>query len=57
MELKGVIKGKSELYTYLKKNNKIAFIDATDAKQLELTENIERIALEPSISISSTQPY
>ena len=54
--IEGVIKGKSELYTYLKKNNKIAFIDATDAKQLELTENIERIALEPSISISSTQP-
>ena len=54
--IEGVIKGKSELYTYLKKNNKIAFIDATDAKQLELTKNIERIALEPSISISSTQP-
>ena len=54
--IEGVIKGKSELYTYLKNNNKIAFIDATDAKQLELTENIERIALEPSISISSTQP-
>ena len=54
--IEGVIKGKSELYTYIKNNNKIAFIDATDAKQLELTENIERIALEPSISISSTQP-
>ncbi len=54
--IEGVIKGKSELYTYLKKNNKLAFIDATDAKQLKLTENIKRIALEPSISISSTQP-
>ena len=28
--LEGVIKGKSELYDYLKKNNKIAFVNADD---------------------------
>ena len=54
--IEGVIKGKSELYTYLKKNNKLAFIDATDAKQLELTKEIEKISLDTSITISSTQP-
>ena len=54
--IEGVIKGKSELYTYLKKNNKLAFIDATDAKQLELTKEIEKIPLDTSITISSTQP-
>lgn len=54
--IEGVIKGKSELYTYLKNNHKIAFIDANDAKQLELTNTMERIALATSISISSSQP-
>ena len=54
--IEGVIKGKSELYTYLKNNNKLAFIDATDAKQLELTKEIEKIPLDTSITISSTQP-
>ncbi|MDC1168131.1 UDP-N-acetylmuramoyl-tripeptide--D-alanyl-D-alanine ligase [Flavobacteriaceae bacterium] len=54
--VEGVIKGKSELYTYLKNNNKLAFIDATDAKQLELTKEIEKIPLDTSITISSTQP-
>ena len=55
--IEGVIKGKSELYTYLKSNNKIAFVDANDAKQLELTNTMERISLDSSISISSSQPY
>ena len=55
--IEGVIKGKSELYTYLKKNNKLVFIDADNAKQLELTNTMERISLDSSISISSSQPY
>jgi UDP-N-acetylmuramoyl-tripeptide--D-alanyl-D-alanine ligase len=55
--IEGVIKGKSELYTYLKSNNKIAFVDANDTKQLELTITMERISLDSSISISSSQPY
>lgn len=38
--LEGVIKGKSELYNYLKKNNKTAFINYTDDKQVELTKGI-----------------
>ena len=55
--IEGVIKGKSELYSYLKKNNKLVFIDADNAKQLELTNTMERISLDSSISISSIQPY
>ena len=31
----GVIKGKSELYNYLRENNKIAFINTDDEKQIE----------------------
>ena len=55
--IEGVIKGKSELYTYLKKNNKIAFVNPNDAKQLELTKNISRILLNHSVYISKSQPY
>ena len=55
--IEGVIKGKSELYTYLKKNNKLVLIDADNVKQLELTNTMERISLDSSISISSSQPY
>ena len=54
--IEGVIKGKSELYTYLKKNHKLALIDSQNTKQLELTKEIERISLDTSITISSTQP-
>ena len=55
--IEGVIKGKSELYSYLKKNNKLVLIDADNVKQLELTNTMERISLDSSINISSTQPY
>ena len=37
----GVIKGKSELYSYLKKSKK-ALINADDSKQMELSEHISR---------------
>ena len=54
--IEGVIKGKSELYTYLKNNNKIAFIDDNDTRQLELTKTIESISLNSAVTISSKQP-
>ena len=40
----GVIKGKSELYDYLKSANKIAFINANDPIQVEKTTDIKRIS-------------
>ena len=39
----GVIKGKSELYDYLKSANKIAFVNANDSIQIEKTIDIKRI--------------
>lgn len=39
----GVIKAKSELYTYLKENNKVAFVNADDTLQFDLTKKLERI--------------
>ena len=39
----GVIKGKSELYTFLEKNNKIAFVNPEDEIQVKKTKNIQSI--------------
>jgi len=39
--IEGVVLGKSELYAYLKENNKAAFVNVNDPKQLELTKHME----------------
>lgn len=44
--IEGVIKGKSELYTFLEKNNKVAFINPMDAIQVEKTKNIKTIPID-----------
>lgn len=41
--LEGVIKGKTELYRYLKQNKRTVFINGDDFKQLELSEGMNRI--------------
>lgn len=41
--IEGVIKGKSELYTYLQKNNKTAVVNPNDLIQIEKTKDIEVI--------------
>src|SRR5690606_28606816 len=41
--LKGVVKGKTELFQFLKKNNKKVFINTNDPKQLENAEGMESI--------------
>lgn len=38
----GVVKGKSEMYTYLQENNKQAFVNFDDPIQVEKTKNIKR---------------
>ncbi|MCW1147967.1 UDP-N-acetylmuramoyl-tripeptide--D-alanyl-D-alanine ligase [Flavobacterium lacisediminis] len=40
--VEGVIKGKSEMYDFLKSNNKITFVNLDDTIQKEKTEKIER---------------
>lgn len=39
----GVIKGKTELYTFLLNNHKIVFVNGNDPRQLELSEHLKRI--------------
>ncbi|MBT8260015.1 MAG: UDP-N-acetylmuramoyl-tripeptide--D-alanyl-D-alanine ligase [Bacteroidia bacterium] len=41
--VEGVIKGKSELYTFLKSNNKVVFLNSDDSKQIELLANYRHI--------------
>ena len=55
--IEGVIKGKSELYTYLKENNKISFVNANDALQVQLTTNLNSVVLNNTISTSAIQPF
>jgi len=40
--IEGVIKGKSELYDYLKQHNKVAFVNADDKKQMQKLNNIKK---------------
>jgi len=42
--VEGVIKGKSEMYDYLRNNDKIAFINEDDTIQTEKTNNIKRFS-------------
>ncbi|MCW5520178.1 UDP-N-acetylmuramoyl-tripeptide--D-alanyl-D-alanine ligase [Aureitalea sp. L0-47] len=40
--VEGVIKGKSELYKFLEQNEKLAFVNGNDSKQMELTTQLKR---------------
>lgn len=41
--VEGVIKGKSELYQYLRENDKTVFVNANDPKQVELTADMKTV--------------
>lgn len=41
--LEGVIRGKTELYKHLKSHGKVAFVNANDPNQLELSKSLKRI--------------
>ncbi|WP_027138432.1 UDP-N-acetylmuramoyl-tripeptide--D-alanyl-D-alanine ligase [Gaetbulibacter saemankumensis] len=60
--VEGVIKGKSEMYDYLIKNNKTIFVNGNDAIQLEKTQNtnpsiFNSKAGDISIKFISAQPF
>src|SRR5690554_7398840 len=42
-DLKGVVRGKTELYRYLKKHDKKVFINGNDPKQLAHSEHMDRV--------------
>ena len=56
--VEGVIKGKSELYTYLKENHKTAIVNPDDKIQVEKTENIKRVCFDrDKIQLKGTSPF
>lgn len=55
--VEGVIKGKSELYTFLRENNRTVFVNPEDEKQLELTQGMQRILFGHEIAVLSTHPF
>lgn len=56
--VKGVIKGKSELYQNIRSHNKKVFVNESDPKQIELTTDLHRILFNPStIELISENPF
>lgn len=55
--IEGVIKGKSELFNYLKANKKKAFINTKDPIQVKLATNLDSIPFGKEISILKTDPF
>ena len=54
----GVIKGKCELYTFLKEHHKIAFVNPDDALQLEKTKGLQTIHFKTAdLQFLSLNPY
>ena len=52
--VEGVIKGKSEMYTYLKSNNKKVFVNLDDAIQCDKTSAMDRITFGQNSAIAFT---
>ncbi len=61
--IEGVIKGKTELYKYLKTNTKHIFVNANDSKQLEHSKHAQIVtfgnqqANDVTISLAEAQPF
>ncbi|HLO73852.1 MAG TPA: UDP-N-acetylmuramoyl-tripeptide--D-alanyl-D-alanine ligase [Flavobacterium sp.] len=58
--VEGVIKGKSEMYSYLERNNKLAFVNLDDSIQNEKTKALKRYSFSiyennPNLRISSIE--
>jgi UDP-N-acetylmuramoyl-tripeptide--D-alanyl-D-alanine ligase len=55
--LSGVIKGKSELYDYLRKNKKEAFVNSNDPLQLENSQGIKRHLFGTQVNLLDIVPF
>ena len=55
--IEGVVKGKSELYTYLKNEGGTAFVNPDDSLQLEKTKALDRIFFEKELILKKTTPF
>ena len=55
--VEGVIKGKSELYDFLRANGKTAFVNPDDPIQVEKTKDIESIPFYKNMRLVNDQPF
>ncbi|AOW20313.1 UDP-N-acetylmuramoyl-tripeptide--D-alanyl-D-alanine ligase [Urechidicola croceus] len=55
--IEGVIKGKSELYDYLKKSNGKIFLNDSDETQVKQSENIHSIPFDSSLEYIDANPF
>ena len=55
--IEGVIKGKSELYDFLRSNGKTAFVNPDDTIQVEKTKDIVSIPFYENMSFVTDQPF
>jgi UDP-N-acetylmuramoyl-tripeptide--D-alanyl-D-alanine ligase len=55
--IKGVIKGKSELYDYLRINNKTVFVNPNDTIQIEKSKGIKTVSFSDNIKFFEANPF
>lgn len=55
--IEGVIKGKSELYAYLKEHQKMALVNSKDSKQVALTKDLKIFELNDSVIQASKKAF
>ena len=55
--IEGVVKGKSELYSFLFEKNKIAFINPSDAIQVEKTTHAKTICFQENTAFIDADPF
>lgn len=55
--IEGVIKGKSELYTFIKENNQKVFVNTNDTIQKELTQGMNTIPFGSSTQLIQNAPF
>jgi UDP-N-acetylmuramoyl-tripeptide--D-alanyl-D-alanine ligase len=55
--VEGVIKGKSELYDYLRLSNKIAFINKNDTIQVEKSRGIKTVSFSKDVKFLEANPF
>lgn len=55
--LEGVVKGKSELYNYLREHNKQAFVNYDDKKQIEQSKGIHVTLLSNEVQFVEANPF
>ncbi len=55
--VEGVIKGKTELYRFIKKNNKTVFINPEDKIQVTHSKNLNTVEFANNITLSGLNPF